>query len=319
MEGVDADAFMEDFDDPEAFFASGAKDKILADLQAATKPTHNLTKTLNLWSHQGYCLDADAANLLVTELLQAVYTVSKIGLVQHALAAGSETQTIALHALIKSLCAQAPPATAPSLQPRPSGSGPLPRSSNTTSDPAGLCCLIKKALFMHSCKCPLPSDTKSFATAAVALPQPPPPKERKGAAAAQAGLVQMVKSFPSAPPAAIVHAQQVVSSAAIVAPSDSERAKARCKQSTTHSRKEVVVITSPPTHWPDKPVVGLLNSYLGSHGRAIRAVTETQNHLGGLALVCDVLLVKADIQVMHTYFEAGAKRICEDVTTETQV
>jgi hypothetical protein len=35
MEGVDADAFMEDFNDPEAFFASGAKDKVLADLQAA--------------------------------------------------------------------------------------------------------------------------------------------------------------------------------------------------------------------------------------------------------------------------------------------
>jgi hypothetical protein len=113
----------------------------------------------------------------------------------------------------------------------------------------------------------------------------------------------------------------VVSSAAIVAPSDSERAKARCKRSTTHgpSRKEVVVITSLPTHWPNKPVVGLLNSYLGTHGRAIRAVTETWNHLGGLALMCDVLPVEADIQVMHAYFDAAAKRICEDNTTETQV
>jgi hypothetical protein len=60
MEGVDADPFMADFNDPEAFYASGAKDKVLADLQAATRSTHNLTKTLNLWSHQGYCLDADA-------------------------------------------------------------------------------------------------------------------------------------------------------------------------------------------------------------------------------------------------------------------
>jgi predicted alpha/beta hydrolase family esterase len=81
----------------------------------------------------------------------------------------------------------------------------------------------------------------------------------------------MAKSFPSTPTAAIVHTQQVVSGAAIVAPSDSERAKARHKQSTTHSpsHKEVVVITSLPTHWPDKPVVGPLNSYLGTHGRAI--------------------------------------------------
>jgi hypothetical protein len=75
--------------------------------QAATKSTHNLTETLNLWSHHGYCLDADAANLLITELLQAVYTVSEIGLIQHALAAGSEAQTIALCALIKSLHVQA--------------------------------------------------------------------------------------------------------------------------------------------------------------------------------------------------------------------
>jgi hypothetical protein len=296
LEGADADAFMANFNDPESFYASGAKDKVLADLQAATRSTHNLTKTLNLWSHQGYRLDADATDSRVTELLQAVYTVSEIGLVQHALAAGSETQSIALCALIESLRAQAPPATAPSPPSRPSGSGPLPRSSNATSDPAGLCRPVKKALFACSRKRPLPSDAKSFATAAsaaVALPQPSPSKRRKGAAAAQAGLVQMAKSFPSAPTAAIVHAQQVVSGAAIVAPSDSDRAKACCKRSTTHgpSRKEVVVITSPPTHWPDKPVVGPLNSYLGTHGRAIRAVTETRNHLGGLALVCDVLPV----------------------------
>jgi hypothetical protein len=315
---------MADFNDPEAFYASGAKDKVLADLQAVTRSTHNLTETLNLWSHQGYHLDVDAADSLVTELLQAVYTVSEIGLVQHALAAGSETQSITLHALIKSLHAQAPPATAPSPPSRPSGSGPLPRSSNATSDPASLRRPVKKALFARSCKCPLPSNAKSFATvasAAVALPQPSPPKKRKGAAAAQAGLVQMAKSFPSAPTAAMVHAQQVVSSAAIIAPSDLDRVKACCKRSTTHSpsRKEVVVITSPPTHWPDKLVVGPLNSYLGTHGRAIRAVTETWNHLGGLALVCDVLPVEADIQVMHAYFDSTAKRIHEDDTTKTQV
>jgi hypothetical protein len=192
MEGVEGDAFMDDFDDPKAFFASGAKDKDLEDLQAATKSTHNLTKALNLWSHHGYSLDADAADLLVTELPQAVYTVSKISLVQHALAAGYKAQTIALHSLIKSLCVQAPPAAAPSPQPRPSEPGPLPCSSNTTSDPVGLCHLVKKALFVRSHKCPLPSNSKSFATAA--------------ATTAQAGLVQMAKSFLSAPTTAIVHA-----------------------------------------------------------------------------------------------------------------
>jgi hypothetical protein len=60
MEGANADAFMANFDDPESFYASGAKDKVLADLQAAMRSTHNLTETLNLWLHQGYRLDADA-------------------------------------------------------------------------------------------------------------------------------------------------------------------------------------------------------------------------------------------------------------------
>jgi hypothetical protein len=62
-------------------------------------------------------------------------------------------------------------------------------------------------------------------------------------------------------------------------------------------------------------VIGPLNSYLGSHGRAIQAITNTWNHLRGLALVCDILPVEADIQVMHAYFDTVAKRICEDNTT----
>jgi hypothetical protein len=166
----------------------------------------------------------------------------------------------------------------------------LHHSSNATSDPAGLHHLVKKALFTCSCKRPLLSNFKSFATVAVAtvtLPQPLPPKKKKGAAVSQAGLVQMAKSFLTAPTAAIIHAQQVVSSSVSIAPSDSERAKAHCKQPTTHgpSWKEVVVITSLPTHWPEKLVVDPLNSYPGSHGRAIQAVPEAQNHLGGLALV----------------------------------
>jgi hypothetical protein len=83
--------------------------------------------------------------------------------------------------------------------------------------------------------------------------------------------------------------------------------------------KEVVVIASLPIHWPEKLVVGLLNSYLGSHGRAIRAVTKTWNHLWGLALVCGVLLVEVDIQVMHAYFNAAVKRIRDNDTTKTWV
>jgi hypothetical protein len=137
----------------------------------------------------------DAPDTLVTKLLQAVYTVSKIGLVQHAVAAGSKTQTITLQALIQSLCMQAPPASVPAPQPQPSRSGPpMPHSFNATSVPMGLHCPVKKALFAHFCKHPLPSDTKSFATvasAAVSLPQPPPSKRRKGVTAAQVVLVQI--------------------------------------------------------------------------------------------------------------------------------
>jgi hypothetical protein len=113
MKGVNGDAFMGNFEDPKAFFASSAKDKVLHDLQATTKSTHNLIKTLNLWSQQGYCLNADATNLLVTELVQAVYTVSKVGLVQHAMPAGSEAQIIALCAHIKSLCTAGPTSCRP--------------------------------------------------------------------------------------------------------------------------------------------------------------------------------------------------------------
>jgi hypothetical protein len=193
MAGVDGDAFMDELADVEAFYTSGTKEKVLADLQAATTSTHNLVETLNLWSTNGYHLNVDAYDMLVTELLQAIYMVSKIGLVQHAVAAGSKAQTIALTALIKSLCMQAPLASGPTPQPQPSGSGPpMPHSSNTTSDPTSLYCPAKKALFACPCKCPLPCDSKSFTTVAsttVSLPQPPPPKKRKGAAAAQAGLV----------------------------------------------------------------------------------------------------------------------------------
>jgi hypothetical protein len=157
MAGVDGDTFMGDLEDAEAFFASSAKEKVLNNLQAATKSTHNLVKTLNLWSTNGYRLNVDAFNMLVTKLLQAVYTVSEIGLIQHAMVTGSAVQTITLYALIKSLCVQAPPASIPTPHPQPSRSGPAmpPHSSNTTSDPTGCSWPVKKAIFTHSYKQPL--------------------------------------------------------------------------------------------------------------------------------------------------------------------
>jgi hypothetical protein len=48
MAGVDEDTFINEFEDVKAFYASGAKEKVLVDLQAATISTHNLVKALNL-------------------------------------------------------------------------------------------------------------------------------------------------------------------------------------------------------------------------------------------------------------------------------
>jgi hypothetical protein len=55
--GVDGNTFMDESVDTDTFYTSGAKEKVLVDLQAATTSTHHLVKTLNLWSTNGYCLN----------------------------------------------------------------------------------------------------------------------------------------------------------------------------------------------------------------------------------------------------------------------
>ena len=318
LANVEKEAFTEDIaDDPDVFYASGAKDKVLADLAAATSSTHNLVELLNLYSTSGYRLDPEATDKLTIELLQAVSTAAELGLVQHALAAGSSSQYSAIQSLIESLRSQAPPAPAPIPPTRnPGQPPPLPRSTNAIADPAGLNRPAKKAiLFARSRKRPTPPNpnTRSFANAAAAasdLPQPPPLKKRKGPAATQAGLVQMAKSFPTATTEAIVQAQQVVSGSANATPSATDRARSRVKRSTTHgpSRKEVIVFTSPPVAWPDTPVVGAVNSFLGTQKLSLRIVSETRNHLGGLALLCDERPTENDIQALHAFFHAKAKK-----------
>jgi hypothetical protein len=78
MAGIDGDTFMDEFVDMKAFYASDAKEKVLADLQAATASTHNLVETLSLWSTNSYCLNADASDMLITKLLQVVYSLQKL-------------------------------------------------------------------------------------------------------------------------------------------------------------------------------------------------------------------------------------------------
>jgi hypothetical protein len=172
---------------------------------------------------------------------------------------------------------------------------------------------------------PSTDPTPNFAmvaSAAAGLPQPPQAKKARGAAAAQAGLVQMAGAFPAAPTQAIISAQHVVSGVATTAPSGAERAWACIRQSTTHgpSHKEVVVITVPPVHWPDKPVIQVVNSFLGQHKLANRVVSEAQRHLGGLTLVLASVPLQANTDVLHLFFDCKAKEAAgENAVTRVEV
>jgi hypothetical protein len=143
----------------------------------------------------------------------------------------------------------------------------------------------------------------------LAFLNPPPAKKARGAAAAQAGLVQMAKAFPTAPTQAIISAQHVVSGAANTVPSGAEHARARIRQSTTHgpSRKEVVMITVPPVHWPDKPVIQVVKSFLGQHKLTNRVVSEARRHLGGLTLILASVPSQADTDALHLFFDRKSK------------
>jgi hypothetical protein len=318
---VNAELFMdEDAEEPQHFFAVGARDRVSNDLGAAASSTRNLVELLNLYSTSGFRLDPVQSDRLAIELLQAVHAASNLGIIQHALLAGSESQIAAIGQIIDSLRAQAPlGAPPPPRRPRDPQAppDPIPRTTHALSDPAG----VRRAgrlpdvrpLNIRKRQRPLSTDPHpNFATvasAAAGLPQPPPAKKARGAAAVQAGLVQMAKAFPMAPTQAIISTQHVVSGAATTVPSGAERARARIRQSTTHgpSRKEVVVITVPPVHWPDKPVIQVVNSFLGQHKLTNRVVSEARRHLGGLTLVLANVPSQADTDALHLFFDCKSK------------
>jgi hypothetical protein len=132
----------------------------------------------------------------------------------------------------------------------------------------------------------------------------------------------MALAFPTAPTQAIISAQHVVSGVAATAPSGAEHARARIRQSTTHgpSRKEVVVITVPPVHWPDKPVIQVVNSFLGQHKLANRVVSEARRHLGGLTLVLASVPSQADTDMLHLFFDRKSKEAAgENAVTRVEV
>jgi hypothetical protein len=284
---VNREYFMdEDTKEPQHFFAVGVRDKVSDDLGAAASSTRNLVELLNLYSSAGFRLDPVQSDRLAIELLQAVSAASNLGIIQHALLAGSDSQISAMADIVDSLRSQAPTHTpAPRCPPCDTQAppGPVPRAANALSDPAGVRRPGRlpdvRPLNIHKRQRPPSTDPNpNFATvasAAAGLPQPSQAKKARGAAAAQAGLVQMAKAFPAAPTQAIISAQHVVSGVAATAPSGAERARACIRQSTTHgpSRKEVVVITVPPVHWPDKPVIQVVNSSLTASPRKWRAKT----------------------------------------------
>jgi hypothetical protein len=123
---VNAELFMdEDTKEPQHFFAVGARDRVSDDLGAAASSTHNLVELLNLYSTSGFRLDPVQSDWLAIELLQAVHAASNLGIIQHALLAGSESQIAVIGQIIDSLRPQAPPA-------------PILRTAHALSDPAGV-------------------------------------------------------------------------------------------------------------------------------------------------------------------------------------
>jgi hypothetical protein len=142
LSDVNADLFMDkDAKDPQHFFAVGARDRVSDDLGAAASSTRNLVELLNLYSTSGYRLDPVQSDRLAIELLQAVHAASNLGIIQHALLGGSESQIAAIGQIVDSLRAQAPiGAPPPPRRPRDPQAPPepIPRAAHAISDPAGV-------------------------------------------------------------------------------------------------------------------------------------------------------------------------------------
>jgi hypothetical protein len=106
---VNREFFMdEDAEDPQHFYAVGARDRVSDDLGAAASSTRNLVELLNLYSSAGFRLDPVQSDRLAIELLQAVSAASNLGIIQHALLAGSDSQIAAMADIVDSLRSQAP-------------------------------------------------------------------------------------------------------------------------------------------------------------------------------------------------------------------
>jgi hypothetical protein len=142
LSDVNREFFMdEDAEDPQHFYAVGAQDRVSDDLGAAASSTRNLVELLNLYSSAGFRLDPVQSDRRAIELLQAVSAASNLGIIQHALLGGSESQIEAMAQIVDSLRSQAPIGAPPPPR-RPcdpqAPPGPVPRAAHALSDPAGV-------------------------------------------------------------------------------------------------------------------------------------------------------------------------------------
>lgn len=154
---ADRTSFQESFKEgPDVFLPTGSREKVEEDIASAATSLHNATKLINVWTDQGYCVPAALTDNFVTELLQAAYTMSEIGLIKHAVQDGG-SHSLALQQVINSLWSQLPAAAPPSPQyASGSGSQQLPHSSNATSNPVGLHRPKRKLIPPWSAHRPLP-------------------------------------------------------------------------------------------------------------------------------------------------------------------
>lgn len=95
---ADRASFQESFEEGlDIFLPTGSREKVEEDIATSL---HNTTELINVWTDQGYRVPAALTDNFVTEILQAAYTASEIGLIKHAVQDGG-SHSSALQQIIK--------------------------------------------------------------------------------------------------------------------------------------------------------------------------------------------------------------------------
>jgi hypothetical protein len=256
---------------------------------------------------------------LVNELIQAVYNISKTGLVEHAFgdAPANSPACTANAVTINRLCNSTKTLSSAPVPPLPSSTPAL-----ALSDPVGLCRAGKHAIF--ACLDDLPLKLGPQLPLQMLQPRlcpyPPFKKQKGNTQHCDKGLVQMTRAFPTASSPAITKAQEVVTGAStLLSKAQSAKEKQRCSATNRPSQKFIIVSFSPPIMWPSTPAMDHANMYLGSHKHSLHFISEEQNHLGGLALFCNDLPSSEDINTIHLFFQTTVDKICKDFEIKSVV